>query len=56
MYVNEIVLLSALTLALAIISLVLMSRIAKVCDVIIRASGTVSTVVSPALTLLPVKS
>ena len=49
-------LLSALTLALAIISFVLISRISNDCEVTTKASGTVITVVSPALTFFPVKS
>ena len=50
-------LLSALTLACAIISFVLISLISNDCEVIIKASGTVITVVSPALTsFFPVKS
>ena len=49
-------LLSALTLACAIISFVLISLISNDCEVIIKASGTDITVVSPALTFLFFKS
>ena len=49
-------LLSALTLACAIISFVLISRISNDCEVTTKASGTVITVVSPALTFFPDKS
>ena len=49
-------LLSALTLACAIISFVLISLISNDCEVTTKASGTVITVVSPALTFFPDKS
>ena len=49
-------LLSGLTSAFAIISFVLISRILNEVLVIIKASGTVTTVESPALTFFPDKS
>ena len=49
-------LLSAFTLACAIISFVLISLTSNDCEVIIKASGTDITVVSPALTFFPAKS
>ena len=49
-------LLSAFTLACAIISFVLISLISNGCEVTTKASGTVITVVSPALTFFPDKS
>ena len=48
-------LLSGLTSAFAIISFVLISRILNEVLVIIKASGTVTTVESPALTFFPDK-
>ena len=44
------------TFAWAIMSFVLISRISKLSELIINASGTVISVVSPALTSLPAKS
>ena len=49
-------LLSGFTSAFAMISFVLISRILKEAEVIIKASGTVTTVESPALTFFPDKS
>ena len=46
----------ASTVAWAMTSLVLISRISKLSEVIINASGTVTTVWSPALTFFPAKS
>ena len=49
-------LLSGFTSALAITSFVFTSRILNEVEVIIKASGTVTIVESPALTFLPDKS